>query len=38
MAVSGLNAGNYTPIPVTGYNEDMVVEQGAGKSEPLTGV
>jgi predicted alpha-1,6-mannanase (GH76 family) len=38
MAVSGLNAGNYTPIAVTGYNEDMVVELGAGKSEPLTGV
>ncbi|MGH8023132.1 MAG: glycoside hydrolase family 76 protein, partial [Limisphaerales bacterium] len=37
MAVSGLSGANYTPVAVTGYNEDIVVEETAGKSGPLTG-
>lgn len=38
MAVSGLNGANYTPLAVTGYNEDIVVEAAAGKPGALNGV
>lgn len=38
MAVSGLQGGSYVPCAVTGYNEDIVVEQSAGKPGPLAGV
>ena len=38
MAVSGLSGGNYVPIAVTGYNEQIVMAQSAGKPLPLTGV
>ena len=38
MAVSGLNGTTFTPIAVTGYNEDIVVEAAAGKPGALTGV
>ena len=38
MAVSGLNGATYTPLAVTGYNEDIVVEAGAGLPGALTGV
>ncbi|HEV2455451.1 MAG TPA: glycoside hydrolase family 76 protein [Verrucomicrobiae bacterium] len=38
MAVSGLNGGIYSPIVVTGYNEQIVMAQNAGKPLPLTGV
>ncbi|HWD92089.1 MAG TPA: glycoside hydrolase family 76 protein [Verrucomicrobiae bacterium] len=38
MAVSGLNGASFTPITVTGYNEDIVVEAAAGKPGALTGV
>lgn len=38
MAVSGLSGGTFSPIAVTGYNEDIVVEAAAGKPGPLTGV
>ncbi|HTV63030.1 MAG TPA: glycoside hydrolase family 76 protein [Verrucomicrobiae bacterium] len=37
MAVSGLNGTSYTPISVTGYNEDIVVEAAAGKPGELNG-
>lgn len=38
MAISGLSGGTYSPISVSGYNEDIVVEAAAGKPGPLTGV
>src|ERR1043166_1993599 len=38
MALSGSTGGNFTPIPITGYNKDIVVEASAGKPGPLTGV
>jgi hypothetical protein len=38
MALSGSIGGTFTPITVTGYNEDMIVEASAGKPGPLTGV
>ncbi|HEX4264479.1 MAG TPA: glycoside hydrolase family 76 protein [Verrucomicrobiae bacterium] len=38
MAVSGLNGASFSPITVTGYNEDIVVEAGAGKPGALSGV
>ncbi|HTV40224.1 MAG TPA: glycoside hydrolase family 76 protein [Candidatus Sulfotelmatobacter sp.] len=38
MAVSGFNGSTYTPIAVTGYNEQIVMAQNAGKPLPLTGV
>lgn len=37
MAVSGLTGSVYYPMGVSGYNEDIVVEQSAGKESPLTG-
>jgi predicted alpha-1,6-mannanase (GH76 family) len=37
MAVSGSTGGNFTPIPVTGYNEDIVIEASAPQPTPLTG-
>jgi predicted alpha-1,6-mannanase (GH76 family) len=36
MAVSGWNGSAFTPIAVTGYNEDIVVEAAAGKPGALT--
>lgn len=38
MAVSGLSAPTYSPIAVTGYNADIVVEASAGTPGALTGV
>lgn len=38
MAVSGSSGASFTPIAVTGYNEDIVVEAAAGKPGPLPGV
>ena len=38
MAVSGGNGAAFTPIAVTGYHEDIVVEAAAGRPGPLTGV
>ncbi len=37
MAVSGLSGSTYTPLSVTGYNADIVVEAGAGSPGALTG-
>jgi len=37
MGVSGSTGGNFTPIAVTGYNEDIVVEASAPKPGALTG-
>ncbi len=38
MALSGDVGGNFVPLAVTGYNEDIVVEAAAGKPGSLTGV
>jgi len=38
MAVSGATGANFSPIAVTGYNKDIVVEASAGKPGVLTGV
>ncbi|HEY3914253.1 MAG TPA: glycoside hydrolase family 76 protein, partial [Verrucomicrobiae bacterium] len=38
MAVSGSTGGNFTPITVTGYNEDIVIENDAAAPGALTGV
>jgi len=38
MAVSGSTGGNFNPIAVSGYNEDIVVEATAGQPGSLTGV
>lgn len=38
MAVSGSSGGNFSPIIVTGYNKDIVVEAAAGKPGTLSGV
>ncbi|HEV2207854.1 MAG TPA: glycoside hydrolase family 76 protein [Verrucomicrobiae bacterium] len=38
MAVSGSTGSSFTPITVTGYNEDIVVEASAGKPGNLGGV
>ena len=38
MAVSGLSGTTYSPVPVSGYNADIVVEASAGSPGPLTGV
>lgn len=38
MAVSGGNGGVFTPIAVTGYNQDIVVEAAAGTPGTLPGV
>jgi len=37
MAVSGATNGTFTPLAVTGYNEDIVVEAGAGFPGALSG-
>jgi predicted alpha-1,6-mannanase (GH76 family) len=37
MAVSGATNGEFTPLAVTGYNEDMVVEAHAGYPGTLSG-
>lgn len=37
MALSGLNGANFTPLTVTGYNQDIVVEAAAGKPGALSG-
>jgi predicted alpha-1,6-mannanase (GH76 family) len=38
MAVSGMSGATFSPIAVTGYNEDIVVEAAAGKPGALSGV
>lgn len=38
MAVSGSTGTSFSPIAVTGYNKDIVVEANAGKPGALTGV
>lgn len=38
MALSSSTGGNFSPIAVTGYNKDIVVEANAGKPGTLTGV
>ncbi|HSU53573.1 MAG TPA: glycoside hydrolase family 76 protein, partial [Candidatus Dormibacteraeota bacterium] len=38
MAVSGATGISFTPITVTGYNQDIMVEAGAGKPGALAGV
>jgi hypothetical protein len=38
MAVSGGSGGSFTPLSVTGYNEDIVVEAAAGVPGALSGV
>ncbi len=38
MAVSGSTGSTFNPIAVTGYNEDIIVEAGAGVPGSLTGV
>src|ERR1051325_5852426 len=37
MAVSGSTGGNFSPITVSGYNKDIVVEASAGKPGSLAG-
>jgi predicted alpha-1,6-mannanase (GH76 family) len=37
LAVSGLTGANFTPLSVTGYNQDIVVEAAAAKPGPLSG-
>ncbi len=37
MAVSGSTGGSFSPIAVTGYNQDIVVEASAGSSGALAG-
>ncbi len=37
MAVSGASNGTFAPLAVTGYNEDIVVEAGAGVPGSLSG-
>jgi predicted alpha-1,6-mannanase (GH76 family) len=37
MAVSGLVGANFTPLMLTGFNQDIVVEAAAGKPGPLSG-
>jgi len=38
LAVSGSTGANFSPIAVTGYNADIVVEAAAGKPGSLSGV
>ena len=38
MAISGSSGASFSPISVTGYNEDIIVEAGAGKTGALSGV
>jgi predicted alpha-1,6-mannanase (GH76 family) len=38
MGVSGSSGSSFSPIAVTGYNEDIIVEAAAGKTGALSGV
>ena len=38
FALSGFTGAGFTPIQFSGFNADMIIEAGAPKPAPLTGV